>query len=129
MFTHHPYYYAVVPFPSPSDVRLLEVNPKFLTFKWSSVATNCSAIDYIIDSDCGFCPSTTKLTSVHCSIEPTATSRRCAFAVKSSVCGSIVGNLSNITYATLKGKQIRDIIINFVVFYYCVITIQFQSHL
>ena len=92
------------PLPSPSDVRLLSASTNSLTFKWSSVSTNCSAVHYIIESDCGSCPNTASLTSVDCSIMPISTSRSCAFAVKSVVCGNIIGNSSNRVFVTLKGK-------------------------
>ena len=98
------YYIYIDPLPPPSDVGLLDASPNSLTFKWSSVTTNCSAIHYIIESDCGSCHNTTSLTSVDCSIMPITISRSCEFAVKSVVCGNIVGNSSNIVFVTLKGN-------------------------
>ena len=105
----HVLLYNIDPFPSPSDVRLVEVNPNFLTFEWSSVVTNCSAIDYIIESDCGYCPSTANVTSVNCSLWPKAASGQCGFAVKTVVCGGTVGNSSNTVYVTLKGKKLMQV--------------------
>ena len=102
----HNHEYCVDPLPSPSDVRLLDANPNLLTFKWSSVAANCSAVNYLIESNCGSCPNTTSLTSVDCYITHmpiTTTSRSCEFAVKSVVCGNTVGNSSNTVSTTLKG--------------------------
>lgn len=100
----------VDPLPSPSDVSLLDANPKLLTFKWSSVATNCSAVTYITEFDCGTCANNTGLTSVNCSIDVpiTSTSRSCKFAVKSVVCGNTVGNASNIVSTTLRGNLIKS---------------------
>ena len=96
--------HCIDPLPSPSDVRLLSASPNSLTFKWSSVATNCFAVHYIIESDCGTCLNTTSLNSVDCTIRPITTSRSCEFAVKSVVCGNTIGNSSNVVSAILKGK-------------------------
>ena len=74
------------------DIGLIQ-----LTFAWSRVLPDCSAIHYNIKaSNCGSCPTTTNHvhTNVTCNDVPTNGSV-CTFAVQTVLCGNVIGNKSN----------------------------------
>ena len=82
------------PLPPPKEMSLALVNfgSKEITFSWSPVAPDCSAIHYnILASNCGSCPSTTNHTNVTCDVH---NGSLCTFAVQTVVCGNIIGNVS-----------------------------------
>ena len=91
------------PLPPPTNVQLVDVNSKQLVFNWSSEESNCSTLQYNIDSDCGICTNTVT-TFATCSIDLSAiTNNMCTFAIQSVVCGNISGILSDPLSITLKG--------------------------
>ena len=77
-----------------------------LSLKWTPVAPNCSAVEYIITHTCGSCPNTTsKDTEVVCT--DVMIGSQCNFTVQTSVCDSqLLGNVSTISLL-LKGSYIE----------------------
>ena len=93
------------PLPPPSDVTISRIMEESdgsmdLTFTWTPVILNCPNSHYIITSNCGLCPNITTVTTVTCN--GMALGECCTFAVQSAVCGSIIGNASNVS-VELKG--------------------------
>ena len=87
-------FFACVDPAPPSDVRVVSRSP--LTFEWSEVPNHCGpsmSVQYEIHAiDCGSCPRRVSDTYAICSGARTMDS--CHFAVKTIMCGSIIG-LSN----------------------------------
>ena len=81
------------------------MNSEQLIFNWSPVESNCSALQYIIESDCGtFTTAVTTSTLATCSFDLSAIAdSMCTFTIRSVVCGNISGILSDPLSITLKG--------------------------
>ena len=80
------------PLPPPDRMYLsnADLNSRVLTFEWSPVTPDCSAIHYnILASNCGSCPTTTNHTTVTYTDVPT-NGNSCTFALQTVVCGHIV---------------------------------------
>ena len=91
------------PLPPPTNVQLVDVNSEQLVFNWSSVESNCSTLQYSIESDCGTCTNT-EMTLATCSVDLSAiTYDMCNFAIQSVVCGNVSGILSDPLSITMKG--------------------------
>ena len=96
--------------PPPNKLYVSTANfiSRHLTFSWSPVAPDCSAIHYnILASNCGSCPTTTNHTEITCTNVPTDGSE-CTFAVQTVACGNITGNTSDpisITFYTTQSTQ------------------------
>ena len=95
------------PFPPPENLQLIDMKPGQLAFSWipTAHALLCSLLTYDIQSDCGECPAATSSTSVICTFE-SAHHRPCTFAVRSVVCGDIVGSWSHEIEAMLRGTSL-----------------------
>ena len=92
------------PFPPPYKLFVSETNLdlRTLTWTWSAVAPDCTAVHYnILASNCGSCPTTTNHTTVTCTDVPNYDST-CSFSVQTVVCGDIVGNSSDEVQVILK---------------------------
>ena len=64
------------------------------------MAPDCPAVSYNIQaSNCGSCPATTNYTNVTCTDIPTDGSK-CTFAIRTVVCGNIIGKLSEVMNIT-----------------------------
>ena len=90
-FTHY-----TVSYPPPTEIILSEVNRGQLTFSWTPVSNNCSALHYsTISSNCGECPSSTTSSSVNCSkVILKKKTYICSFAVIPVTCGNTLGMAS-----------------------------------
>ena len=76
-----------------------------LTFQWSSVSSDCPAIQYHIMSDsCGDCgPNLTNQTQAMCYRPSTDNQTNCTFALETVVCNNITGQGSTSISVTLRG--------------------------
>ena len=97
------------PLPSPMGVSLFTVNSRQLVFNWMPIQSNCSSLQYGIESDCGSCSEGSQTflnqTSKTCIVEqPNTDERMCSFAVNSVICRNISGSFSTPVNVTLKGK-------------------------
>ena len=92
------------PLPPPTNVQLFDVNSEQLIFNWSPAESNCSTLQYSIESDCGtFTTAVTTSTQATCSVDLSAIAdSMCTFAIRSVVCGNISGILSDPLSITLK---------------------------
>ena len=91
------FFINTVPFPPPTDVKLVETNHTHFRFTWSHVSSCCPSIQYhIVASNCGECPTTTHSNMVTCSgnYTPLTGDHPCSFAVGTAVCNDTVGNIS-----------------------------------
>ena len=94
------------PFPPPTNVSLMVLATEvvtslsMITFKWSTVTSDCTSIAYIITFDCGYCPNTTANTEVVCT--DIVTGANCIFTIQTVVCGTLTGNITTI-HLNLKG--------------------------
>ena len=93
--------------PSPHDISLVEASSSELTFEWSSVTHDCSAIHYNImttGADCGSCPTIANSTTATCSIQQLQPDevRSCSFSVQAVLCDSIFGQSYEVNFE-LKG--------------------------
>ena len=100
------------PLPPPIDIHLVIVSPEHLVFSWTSVQSNCSTLQYNIDSDCGTCLDVIEKTVnlVTCSFDLSAvieSTMLCSFGISSVICGNISGNLSAPLDVILKGIGIK----------------------
>ena len=90
--------------PQKPSLIFADLGLRRVSFAWSPVGSDCSAIHYnILASNCGSCPTTTKHTNVTCTDIPTDGST-CVFAVRTVVCGNITGNASDEARGIFKGK-------------------------
>lgn len=96
-----PLLYNIGPLPPPNNLRISVVDfgsLRELTFTWSPVVPGCLGLHYNILSSkaCGSCPTNTTNNTVTCMDLPIATDGgTCIFAVQTTVCGDVVGNLSD----------------------------------
>jgi hypothetical protein len=97
-------------YPPPNDINLTDIQPGTLTFKWTSVISNCSTLQYSIasTSNCGTCTVNENITATTvtatCSDLPlTINAVMCLFGVSTDACG-LVGNPSSPLALTLKGE-------------------------
>lgn len=87
--------------PDKNYISNIGFHPNQLTFQWSSIAPDCSTVDYNIDaSNCGSCPNTTNHTIVTCIDVPT-NGDVCTFAISVVVCKSNITNLGGVINITL----------------------------
>ena len=92
----------IVPFPTPTDVRLVDVQPGQITFSWTSVDPLCQSATYnTVSSNCGQCPPATTDTTVTC--VDVVLGHVCTFYIQAVVCGNHFGNLSCPVSVILKG--------------------------
>ena len=99
----------VLPPPNDTTLRGIDGNgltDTNLTFGWTQVPLDCSSFAYHTTLDCGLCPNTTVNTQVVCTdIVPDST--HCTFTVQTIACGTIAGNIANVTVkGTCKFKSI-----------------------
>ena len=92
-----------VSLPPPYNVSWMVARPGQITFNWSPVDSECSAIHYnILALNCGSCPTVTTSTTITCVDVPTDDSV-CIFALETVICGDITGNKSDPLYVQYKG--------------------------
>ena len=84
-------------FLAPDNLHIshIDLGSRRLTFSWSPVDLECPMVQYVINqSNCGSCSTIINHTSVTCTDVPTDEST-CKFAVRTMICGDMVGNSSN----------------------------------
>ena len=82
--------------PNGLYISTIDISLRKLSFTWSPVAPDCSAIHYnILASNCGSCPTTTNHTTVTCTDVP-VNSGVCTFAVQTVLCRNITGKTSHL---------------------------------
>ena len=95
---------ATESYPPPEDIRLVDANSSQLTFQWSSISANCSAIHYYISaSSCGHCPIKSNQTTATCT-GMYVDGQVCRFSLQTVVCNDIFGNESTKVEVNLQGK-------------------------
>ena len=98
-----------VSLPPPYGVSWMATRPGQITFDWSPVAPNCSAIHYnILALNCGNCPTVTANTTITCVDVPTDGSV-CTFALETVICGNITGSKSDPVYVQQNGSLINTL--------------------
>lgn len=92
-------------------MTVTNITSEGLTFDWTNIAPNCSAILYEIEaSGCGICPNNTRLTTVLCSdVQPVGDDHLCRFGVRTTACGYSSG-LSTIVVVSGLYRKINIII-------------------
>ena len=98
--------------PPPSNVFLSDVNFGQLTFSWNSIMSahcNDCQIQYdIIATNCGVCPLRTTNNSVICETDIIiivgGQTKICTLLLRTVICGSVYGNISNPTSILVKDK-------------------------
>ena len=88
----------------PNDVHTESIYSNQLVFSWSPVTAQCPHIQYVITSvNCGICSSITNHTFVTCSDFSVSVhgTLRCMFAIQTDVCGSILGEMSDLIVLNL----------------------------
>ena len=84
-----------------------------ITFYWSSVNENCSAIHYDLTAiNCGTCPDITRDTQVTC--HNVTIGNVCTFAVNTVACETIVRDLGSPALITATLKGIHTLIYTFI---------------
>jgi hypothetical protein len=101
-------HFFIDPYPTPSYIQLANVNGKDLMFTWESnnPTSGCSSLYYESLTNCSNCIMGSG--SANCSISViTSIAKVCSFAIRSVVCGNIVGNKSETVNIILKGLNSR----------------------
>ena len=93
------FFINTVPFPPPTDVKLVEANHTHLKFAWNHVSSHCPSIQYHImaSNNCGECPATTHSNMVTCNgnySQLMHDDHSCLFTVGTVVCNGIVETIS-----------------------------------
>lgn len=100
------------------NIHLVDISAHQLTFNWSIVTSNCSAVTYgITSSNCGRCPEYTSHNVASCYRTPIIYyygQTQCYFSVRTNVCNNIVGDLSETLHVVLKGLFIHPNELKFV---------------
>lgn len=94
------------PFPPPTNIRLLSVSSRQITFMWDAPMTMCEVLYYIINAtNCGTCPKTSNSTTIICTDFEgyLSTPQLCRMTIQTVVCNNIVGSQSNEVLVTLQG--------------------------
>ena len=87
-----------------SDIGILNINPRDITFHWTQPNSICSVSHYILTAtNCGMCPLIAARTDSQITCTNISTDgRMCTFSVQ--VVGTIDGNQTVSTTAFLKGN-------------------------
>lgn len=97
----------IEPYPSPSDVRLIEASFEQLTFQWSPIISTCDSVSYGIAAvNCGNCPITTEHITAFCTNFVINNNNNCRFAVRTVACGNVFGDLSQEISVSLTGEMV-----------------------
>ena len=93
------------PLSPPHDAQLINISSEGITFDWTAVSSDHSAIVYrIFSTNCGVCPEQTNLTTIVCSdVHLSGESQMCTLNVQVVVCGDIVGSKSDPLNISLQG--------------------------
>ena len=96
------------PYPPPSGIRLIEATSRQLVFQWNAVSPSCQFVQYHIRTNhcCGQCSDSTVHTTASC-IGLIINGQHCMFALQTSICNSLVGNVSSNIVVSLKGIDSR----------------------
>ena len=75
-------------------------------FAWNKTTSpQCSSIQYVISAiECGNCPNTTTDTNITC-VHFSVSNHTCMFAVRTEICGYLVGPRSEYVIVNLFGKS------------------------
>ena len=100
------YLIFLVPFSSPTNVRLIEASPTELIFNWVPPSVSCPYLTFYIEAEnCGICQNSMILSNVTCSHFTLSTV--CTLKVYSVVCGNFISSdPSNTVSANLSGLPI-----------------------
>ena len=96
-------------YPPPDNIHFVSytVNPNTMIFAWDPILTNCSTLNYTIisTSNCGRCLPPASNTSTVCTNVPLSLSGHpCSFAIRTDVCGRIVGRESEPILVQFQGN-------------------------
>ena len=100
------YYHPVSP-PPPDDINWTFTGPNQIQFEWNSIAYQCLTVHYvIIATNCGSCQNSTTFTNATCTYNVPTEDIPCSFAIKTVICETITGKISDPLYVRLKGNII-----------------------
>ena len=90
--------------PPPSHLQLVKVNKNELVFTWEPYnrTGSCPSLYYEPLSNCSECAATSDYAKCRTSII-TSDAKVCSFAIRTVVCGNIVGTKSETMNIVLKG--------------------------
>ena len=98
------------PFPAPTNLHLEDINREKVVFSWSSIAINCSSLQYDIKATgtaCA-CPKISISTSFICLINNSmlnTNGTKCNVAIRTVVCSNLTGTWSSPTEVFMKGND------------------------